>query len=183
MKRSMQLFTFSLLIISLGGCAYQAPKDINSTYYAPPVGSSLLLNSAITIPANDAHARIQNGKVVTSYWMGVDAYYPNCSFELYSRAEVERVIEPDTFIITRVVRETENVRLQLPAVVASGGVAGGGVTDTESITIMNLKSDKQPEVMRMSCQHWDDPNEATHLNIKQIRKTLDPLFTLTLSGR
>lgn len=179
MKRSIQFFTLGVLIVSLSGCAYQPPKDVNSTFYAPPTGSLLTLNSAITIPANEAEVLIQDGKISTSYW-GIDAYYPNCSFELRNNAEVERTIEPDIFIITNVIRDTEDVRLHLPAMLAASGSGGGGPADTDSITIMELKSKTQPEVMRMSCQHWDSPNEATHLSIEQIRRTLKPLFTLEL---
>ncbi len=179
MKRPIQFTALSLLIFSLAGCAYQPPKDVNSTFYAPPVGATLQLHSPITMPANEGQVLIQDGKIVTSYW-GVDAYYPNCNFELRNNAEVERIVEPDTFIVTRVIRDTEDVRLHLPTMVATNGSGSGGPPNTDSITIMDLKSDKQPEVMRMSCQQWDSPNEATHLSIEQIRKTLKPLFTLEL---
>ncbi len=182
MKHSIHFFILSALIISLTSCAYQPPKNVNSTYYAPPVGTTLQLHSAITMPANEAQVLIQYGKVVTSYW-GVDAYYPNCNFELRNNAEVEQIIEPDTFTITRVTRDTENVRLHLPTMLASSGSGGAGPPNTDSITRMELRSDKQPEVMRMSCQKWDDPNEASHLSIEQIRQTLKPLFTLELPSR
>lgn len=179
MKHSTRFATLSLLIVSLAGCAYQPPKDVNSTFYAPPVNSTLQLNTSITIPANELQVHIQDGKINTSYW-DLDPYYPNCTFELQNKAEVERVIEADTFIITRVIRDTEDVRLHLPAIVASSGSGGGAPPNVDSITVMYLKSAKQPEVMRMSCQLWDDPNEAAHLSITQIRKTLAPLFTLQL---
>jgi len=179
MSRATQSITIGLLVVSISGCAYQPPKDVNSTFYAPPTGSTLRLQSPISIAPNEGKVLIQDGKIVTSYW-GVDAYYPNCTFELRNNAEVERIVEPDNFIITRVSRDTEDVMLHLPAIVADSGSGGGGPPNTESITIMDLKSEKQPEVMRMSCQQWDNPNEATHLSIEQIRKTLDPLFTLDL---
>jgi len=49
------------------------------------------------------------------------------------------------------------------------------------MTIMDLYSAKQPEVIRISCQHWSEPNDGEHLNIKEIRKTLGNIFTLSLS--
>lgn len=178
MKYPLQLTLLNLLIICLASCAYQAPKDINSSYYVPPVGSKLRLHSALIIPANDTQIRIQYGKVISSSW-DLDAYYPNCNFELRKRAEVARTIQPDTFIISRVTRDTENVMLHSPRVVASS--SGDGAPSVDYITIMDLSSARQPDVMRLTCQHWEDPSDSYHLSIKQIRKTLGELFTLTLA--
>ena len=178
MKYSVYLTLVSLLIISLGGCAYQPPKDINSSFYSPPVGSRLQLHATLTIPANDTQVRIQNGKVISSSWV-LDAYYPNCNFELRERAEVARTIQPDTFIISRVVRDTENVMLHSPVIIARS--SGDGAPSVDYITIMDLYSARQPDVIRLTCQHWEDPSDSHHLSIRQIRKTLGDLFTLKLS--
>lgn len=178
MKYSVYLTLVSLLVINLGGCAYQPPQDINSSFYSPPVGSQLRLHEILTIPANDTQIRIQNGKVIRSSW-DLDAYYPNCDFELRKRAEVARTIQPDTFIISRVIRDTENVMLHSPRIVARS--SGNGAPSVDYITIMDLSSARQPDVMRLTCQHWEDPSDSHHLSVKQIRKTLGGLFTLTLA--
>ncbi|MCK4742309.1 MAG: hypothetical protein KAT25_00665 [Sulfuriflexus sp.] len=178
MKYSVYLTLVSLLFINLAGCAYQPPKDISSSFYSPPVGSQLQLHKTLTIPANDTQVRIQDGKVISSSW-DLDAYYPNCNFELHKRAEVARTIQPDIFIISRVVRDTENVMLHSPIIVARS--SGNGAPSVDYITIMDLSSPRQPEVMRLTCQHWEDPSDSYHLSIKQIRKTLGELFTLTLA--
>lgn len=179
MKYPLQLTLLNLLIISLASCAYQPPKDINSSYYAPPVGSKLQLHSALIIPANDTQVRIQDGKVIHSSW-DLDFYYPNCDFELYERAEVKREVTPDTFVISRVVRGFEDVLLHTPTVIASSS-GGGGAPNVDYMTIMDLYSPRQPDVFRLTCQHWEDPSDSYHLSIKQIRKTLGDLFTLTLA--
>lgn len=179
MKYSMQLSVVGLLTIGLAGCSYQAPKDIGSSFYSPPVGSQLTLHQNIEIPANNTQVRIQDGKVVKSYW-DLDAYYANCNFELRDIANVERIVKPDTFNISRVVRDTENVMLNMPTIVASAG-GDGGPPNVDYMTIMDLYSANQPDVIRMSCQHWNEPNDGEHLNIKQIRKTLGDIFTLSLS--
>jgi len=178
MKYSMHLSVVGLLAIGLTGCSYQAPKDIGSSFYSPPVGSTLTLNQSIEIPANNTQVRIQDGKIIKSYW-SLDAYYPNCNFELRDIAPVERTVKPDTFNISRVIRDTENVMLNRPTVVAGSG--DGGPPTVDYMTIMELYSANQPDVVRISCQHWNEANDGEHLNIKQIRKTLGDIFTLSLS--
>ena len=180
MKHLLTAFILSLLTITLSSCSYQAPKDPNSSFYAPPVGSQLILHQTLTIPANNTEVRIQNGKVIHSSW-DLDTYYANCHFELRDIANVERTVQPDTFNISRAHQDTENVMLNTPTVVASAGGGDGGPPLVDYITIMDLYSPRQPEVMRISCQHWNEANDGEHLNINQIRKTLDGLFTLTLA--
>jgi len=180
MKHSIYLYIISLVVIGISGCAYKAPKDPESSFYAPPVGSTLTLHQPIVFPANSGEIRVQNGKVVSSYWK-LDAYYSNCNFELRDLADVERTIKPDTFRISNVIRDTENVMLNIPTVVASGGGGDGGPPIIIYMTIMKLQSSQQPEVLQMSCQHWNEPNDGEHLNINQIRKTLGDIFTLTLA--
>jgi len=178
MRYSIHIVLASLLISSLTSCAFQPPKDINSSFYTTPIGSQLKLHRALTIPANNTQVRIQNGEVINSYW-DLDAYYPNCNLELRERTEVARIIKPDTFIISRVTRDTENVMLNKPTVV-TGFSAGGSAPNVDYLTIMHLHSPRQPEVTQISCQHWEDANDGSHLSIEKIRKTLDGLFTLTL---
>lgn len=170
------LLIFSLM---LAGCQYVPPRDIDSPFFSPPAGSQLRLTRPLTIPANDAGVFIQYGKPQYSVWQP-DRYYPNCDFELYSRASHERVVEPDTFTVTRTVRGIDNVMLA-PAVVASSDT-GNGAPHENYMTVLYLHSDRQPDVFRMTCQHWEDPNEGDHLTVKQIRQALGDLFILELAG-
>jgi len=179
MKHVLYLFILSSYTIVLSSCSYQAPKDPNSSFYAPPVGSQLILHQALTIPANDAEVRIQDGKLIQSSW-DLDTYYANCNFELRDIAHVDRTIKPDTFNVSRAHQDFENVMLNTPTVVAGSGDGGPPLVDY--MTIMALYSPRQPEVMSISCQHWSDPSDGEHLTINQIRQTLDGLFTLTLAS-
>ena len=169
-----------LLSLALAGCQYVPPRDINSPFFSPPVGSQLRLTQPLTIPANDAGVFIQNGKPQYSGWQ-LDKYYPNCDFELRTRASYERVVEPDSFTVTRTVRETENVSL-MPAIVAAR-IKHNGAPHENYMTVLYLHSDKQPDVFRMTCQHWEDPSQGDHLTVKQMRQTLGELFILELAGK
>jgi formylmethanofuran dehydrogenase subunit A len=173
-----------LLFLSLtlvAGCQYVPPRGEDAPLISPPAGSTLELNRPLRIPSNDASVIIRDGRPEYSYWRLGGAYYPNCDFELRTRAMVERIIQPDVFTITRVAHEIENVML-VPSVVASHDT-GNGAPHENYMTILYLHSDRQPDVFRMTCQHWEDPSDAQHLTIKQIRQALGDLFTLTLSEK
>jgi len=175
------LIITALLAGQLTACSFTPEPGPDSVFYSPPVGSQLRLNVAITIPAHDTDIYIQDGKVQSSYW-SVDAYYPHCNFELRTRTAVARQVEPDTFIITRVVRDIENVLLNNPVRVAGFGSGDTAPPHEDYMVIMDLRSDTQSDVMRMTCQHWEDPNEGNHLTINEMRKALGKLFTLTLAS-
>lgn len=169
-----------LLGFMLASCQYVPPRDIGSPFFSPPAGSQLRLTRPLTIPANDAGVFIQDGKPQYSSWR-LNRYYPHCDFELHTRASQERVIEPDTFTVIRTVRATENVLLA-PAIVASFGGSGDGPPGENYMTTLYLHSDRQADVFRMTCQHWEDPSEGKHLTVQQIRQTLGDLFVLTIAG-
>jgi hypothetical protein len=48
------------------------------------------------------------------------------------------------------------------------------------ITHLRLRSERQPQVRQLSCQHWDDPALGVPLTIRQIRETLRGIFALEL---
>lgn len=168
------------LSVTLAACQYVPPRDIDSPFFSPPSGSQLRLTRPLTIPANDAGVFIQYGQAQYSSWR-LNMYYPHCDFELHTRASKERVIEPDTFTVTRTVHETENVLLT-PAVVAGFGGSGDGPPGENYMTVLYLHSDKQPDVFRMTCQHWEDSSQGEHLTVKQIRQALGELFILEIAG-
>lgn len=185
MKTPITITSLTLATLLLSACSFVPPKDVNSTFYSPPVGSILTLKRKITIPANDARVRIQNGEIQPSYF-ALDSYYPNCEFELYSVSEKSREVMPDKFTITKVVRNEEIVSLVSPTqVAASGFTASIGFGDSSPIfdyqTVMNLRSANQPDVFKLTCMQWEDPNDGDHVTITQIRKTLGNIFELTLA--
>lgn len=61
------------------------------------------------------------------------------------------------------------------------GTGGDSPTAENNITEIFLHSPKQPDVLRLSCMHWEDVSDANHLTIKQIRATLGKYITLKLN--
>ena len=45
---------------------------------------------------------------------------------------------------------------------------------------MYLRSDKQKDVYRLTCQHWESVLDDKHLSIKQMRDAMGVVFTLNI---
>ena len=167
-------------IILLGACSNQVAKEENSQFFSVPIGSTFTLNRELTIEANQTTVYLQNGRI--ELVGNIDIYHPNCKFELFTISEQARTVEPDTFVVTRVVDQREDVSRQWP-LYASLTVAesGGGPMHETYATTMWLESRKQPDVFRMSCRRWDWVNMGEYLSINEMRQTLGDYFTLTLA--
>jgi hypothetical protein len=179
-RTRMRFSIIFALFALLAGC--QPPvKDINSPYYSVPVGSTLTLNKEIEIPAGHVSMYMQRGKQYLGYG-DVEKYYPSCKFELNTPLkDVRQIVHPDVFTIYKVVRDTYVVQsnaVMLASIVMDG--SGDGPTALTFSTIMYLRSEKQPDVFRLTCEHWDDPTDGDHLTISDIRKALGDMFTLNL---
>lgn len=116
----------------------------------------------------------------------LDHYEPHCKFETYSMKSDTKTIEPDSFLISKVVRWDNYASQPIKLAQARIGIGFGiyGSADSPSFvniaTEMFLKSEKQPDVYRLVCSQWEDPAEANHVTINQIRRTLGDTFTLEL---
>lgn len=174
-----QTLLISGLLGLLAGCQSSPVKNIHSPFFAPPAGSILQLHTAIEIPRNELSVIIQYGKIQPSTWE-LDRYYPNCDFEIRDKHNAVTQIKPDRFEIIKSIQDTEHVLLA-PARVADIGFSGGPPHE-EYQTIMYLHSEKQPNVFRMTCRHWEDPTDGEHLSVARIREALGKLFSLKLPG-
>lgn len=182
--KAMGLF----LLLLLAGCESTAIRDERSPFYLPPAGSKLILNQPLSIPAGMLSAYVQDGRPV----YGANEYYPFCRFELYALSAGSRVVQPDTFEIYRVSRQTGifasiDKRRLLAGVGPGVELAMSDLDDGKPSPIvygvrMDLRSAKQPEVFRITCGHLQDPNmEARFLSIAEIRQAMGGVFTLQLA--
>lgn len=133
----------------------------NSPFYVVPAGSRLVLERELTIPGNRAAVYIQGGQ--TRSYRDVNPYYPYCKFEVRSPRDTMQKIQPDDFAVTRAFQETPpmvRAEPQRPGVSArlvrvSSMDSDSGVSATVFATTMWLRSDRQPDVSRMTCAQWD----------------------------
>lgn len=193
--------TFVVLAVSvmiLSGCQttdYIGNED--SYRYRIPVGSTLMLNQTLTIPADRSTIYIFRGKVVT--YNDVDIYYPHCQLRMKKISNKQRTVSPDSFLITKIndwedyhasgssnVRITFGVgigtRIGSSGHVAIGfGLGGGGPSIIKYATIISLQSDSQPEVKDIICAHWGDSGDIEAVTIKETRVAMGDIFTLKLA--
>ena len=163
--------------------------DESSPYYVVPAGSRLTLQQELTIPADELSVFIQNGR--TARRGEVQQYYPFCRLYLYQKSASERTVRPGEITITRAMQQR---RLTGPFSDAGGlllarltlaqddtGDDNGGELQS-FMTLMELRSEKQPELFRLTCAQWAYQGDIgdRHLTITEIRRTLNPLFMLRL---
>ena len=135
-----------LVVTALSGCDYSEVRDETSELYAVPVGSILVLNSAITIPSGAVSVLMQDGKI--SHSSDIDYYFPNCKFELFSISEKPREVRPDRFLITRVVDENEFTDLQKTLYAGRRMFVDDAPETITYATVLYLESEIQPDVYR-----------------------------------
>ena len=180
----MRTVLLTALALLLSACAStRQPAPVAASFSTPP-GSYFTLHRSVEIPREDTTLYIQYGQPVKAH--EVEEWAPHCFFELYTRAEEPRIVEPDEFEIQRVKWESSPLWVGLPTQVAYGGGEDGGPTHLYYRTRYYLNSSKQPDVWRMNCQI--DRMEAhgvsfdTWLTLAEVQETLEGLFSLTVPG-
>jgi hypothetical protein len=169
MKLFKKAFIPFLFLPFFAGCSQNA---IDKSLQLFP-GEKLVLQQTVTIEPNSATRFIQNGKFTTR--SGFDRSEPHCRLEVKEVKETEQSVQPDTFEVTRVQINEEEVAQSHPTNIqlaandihpyfsigigvgngAVGGVIGLGgeiqPTETMDTVELYLHSNKQPQVLRLVC--------------------------------
>ena len=157
MPKTLTLTACALL---LAGCQTAALNDVSSPYYRIPSGSTLVLHRELNIPQGQAHVRFAEGRPVG----GNSGYTVSCRFDV--RKLGPQVIHPDSFLITRV--ENPQEWISRPSIM-------------QFSKIFYLKSARQPNVLELNCQEWNDPLMGRDISVPQVREALGAYFTLELA--
>lgn len=147
---------FMLLMLLLAGCQTTATTDVNSLWFKIRPGSRLVLNQPVEIPAGEAHVDLQHGQLSG----GVDEYSVNCHFVIENLGP--RTVRPDSFLITDVSDSQEWI--SQPDIM-------------RFYKELRLKSDQQPEVLKLVCQDWDGPMLGRPISVGEIEKAVGAYFT------
>ena len=194
----LSLAALSVLLVACQQISFK--NDPVSVRALVPVGSRLVLNQPLEIPEDRSSIWIFRGKMVG--YKDVDVYYPHCQFRMQKVSKSKRMVQPDTFFITKI-NEWEDYTLGDHIRVASqdvadarisgsigGGVSGGsgsvavgigdgGASLIKYATILSLKSDKQPDVKEMVCLHWGDRGMIDALTLEETKSAMGNLFTIS----
>ena len=188
----MQRFTILLLFTLVPACQ---PAFINgvpnerSPYFEVPVDSKLILNQAITIEPAQKSAYFQRGRKIP--WYDVDKFSAYCALALERARDAEQTVKPGEFQVHRVFNETLfKIAKSNPTGVttvdfkqqrAQNMRDDGGMTYEVLATVMELRSNTQPEVRRMTCANWIVPQSRLSLTVEIIRRSLGDFFSLKLA--
>ena len=154
-------------------------RDPSSPFYTITAGSVLQLNQPVEFAPQQVSVFMQHGRLQAEALL--DRYQPYCKLERYTRQEHATRVQPDRFVIKRVVEETElTTQLPMPPM-ASLLLVGGDPSVYTYTTHLYLHSAQQPEVYRLSCMHWEDILDDRYLSVAQMREAMGPLFTLELA--
>jgi hypothetical protein len=177
----MKYLLISLLLsntLVLTACTSPPVKDHDSYAYSVPVGSKLILNKEITIPANLARRFFQDGKPMKKN--DIDIYYPYCSILMNTLVDYERTIKPTVFEIYKVIDDEDYS--QRPVYLASNFLTSiDGPTIIGYASYYYLRSTEDSDVRTLECAQWNDPFNIEYLSINEVKKSLGDYFTLQIN--
>lgn len=168
--------------LTLASCAGPV-ADESSPYSRMPVGTTLVLQQDLAVPAGHARIFLQHGKVVEK--RRLDVYYPHCNFEQRAVSDGTAVIKADRFRVTAVgMGEDYVVQRDRDALIHAGwSMAGefGGVSMVNRYVDHTLGSPSQPQVMRLTCHGgFAFPGEAETPSLTDIRTALGVVAAIEL---
>jgi hypothetical protein len=138
------------------GCQSMATNDPAKINFRIPPGSKLVLNKELTIPAGVAHIILQHGEAGPA----ANEFEVNCRFEVRNLGP--RVIQPDTFLITR------------------WGSQRDWVNEPNTMRfykVFHLESEHQSDILPMTCQVWAYPLIGRPVTIQEVQEALGGYFT------
>jgi hypothetical protein len=173
----MRIIALLPLCLLLAACQTTGPLDENSPFHVLPSGSRLVLKQELTIPANSAHVTLQGGRVVSDN--DVNQYHPNCRLEVHDVRDTPQTVTADEFVVRRARQDAQ--------VAARAGLMPAGLNNSSNSvsfyifrTILDLRSERQPQVRWLTCQQWDHPARGRHVTISEIRAALGVIMTAQL---
>ena len=140
-----------------------------------PVLTTVTLNQEVHIRPDYASVYIQSGQVRLTNTAA--EYHPHCILELRTLSPTTRTLQPDTFTVTGIRRERFMTRLG-GLMLAQATAFGGDYNPVMSTTVISLHSDRQPDVLRLSCQQLDEPFRAHHVSMAEMQQALGDVMTL-----
>ena len=193
MRHSITVALLFVTTIVLAACQGGIPPAGSGGpwYDSIPVGSTLELLHPVSVAPGRATVALRRIGPGAS----AGEFAPHCKLELFDISDDRVVVEPDTFVISKVTGGFTSILAARPRaiVVASSGDSlawlggyrisrGGddGSSFLKSYAQLFLKSPRQPNVYRVDCSYMGDPWDVELLTIAEIRQALAGSFVLEL---
>ena len=172
----MRIIALLPLCLLLGACQATGPLDENSPFDVLPSGSRLVLKQELTIPAHTAGVLLQGGRVVSG--QDVNQYHPHCRLEVHDVRETAQTVATDEFVVRRARQESQTVARS--GLMKAEFRKPGGISFYVFRTILDLRSERQPQVRWLTCQQWADPALGQHVTIREMRAALGEIITIQI---
>ena len=140
--------------------------------HAPAI-TRVTLNQDFPIRPDRSNEYIQGGEIRP--YESIEQYYTHCKLELREIADIERIVKPQTFNVTRIYRQEEFVGFRKTMLAGDGD--SGLIMST---TYLFLQSEKQPDIFRLSCMRQDESFYARHVTVEEMQDTLGDLISFQL---
>jgi hypothetical protein len=151
----------------------------DSVYFEIPVDSKFVLRKDVTFPAYRKDMFFQNGKL--SDYAAVNKWIAYCALSLHAQRQVSFTVKPDTFVAKKVSREYLFQLAGAPLQVAAQLDHGGFQEWRVLATVIELSSDRQPEVAKMTCAQWGTPQDLSNVTLNGIRKSFGDFVQLEIA--
>lgn len=178
--RGVRMLWLLLLVTGTASQKALALDDESFAYDIPP-GSTVVLRQALDVPAGRAAAYLQNGQQIGKY--EGNRYLPACRFRIKGDKNEPRVIQPDSFKVTRVRPGYEIVGLP-PGLQVAGLIWAGDDPSYEIYSVnLELESADQPAVWRLSCEKFYAFGEIfpTDISLGQVKQALGEIVEIRLA--
>ena len=164
--------------LMLAGCQRSSTvRDTEVNRWVLLDGAQLQLLQPLPVRAGKARVFVQDGAVRG----GFNQYDTHCAFEIDSIDHDGMTIEPDTFQVVRVQRSVVQVVQSGPLRLAglwqvNAGLDGFGSSSYHDGYHFWIYSERQPEVMRMTCYGvFAPPGELQPPSLEDVRRALGGL--------
>ena len=142
-----------------------------------PENLVLILNQDVSVESGRARVFLQNGQVTKT--KNLETYAPSCDFEVVdvSKQGAEQVIHSDEFRVLRVyyaAPDTTKLNFEPGEQYAQEGFE---YLNTTYLTQFDLRSETQPDVLRLNCKIWSIDPYQRYLSPAQIDQTLGTIAT------
>ena len=168
MLRSLLITCFVILLTACQAGLTPQPGD---TRYPVHTIASVALHHEFPVRADYAGEYIQSGSITP--FNTLTQYYTFCKLELRRPAPTQRIIQPDTFTISRIYQEMEFVGFA--RMMYAGDGSSGMVM---SRTVLFLQSEQQPDIFKLSCMKQDFSFYASQPTIEEMQIALGDLITV-----
>jgi len=171
LKNMTRILTLCCLALLITACQSLPQVDTHA-----PAITTVTLNQDFPIRGYRSNEYIQGGEIQP--YESISQYYPHCKLELREIADIERIVKPQTFTVTRIYRQDNFVGFR--KIMLAGDGDAGLIMST---TYLYLQSEKQPDIFRLSCMQQDESFYAHHVTVEEMQNTLGELMTLSIRDK